>query len=249
MSRRFTAFKEHVGDEVGRRGWFRIGGAIPLVLALVVFALAGGVLVFFAVHHWRPVYPRYSMSSSSASAAASSRTRPLCLGTLVFNRRMWRRRTRAGEEEAERWEAFRRYLTDFPRLQEAAARDARALGALPRLRHRVRDRRACPPGRAAAHARGAARRQLDLLDLARQRPRLGRREPRRSAISPPASAPRSRHRTRAGAEAAAASPAAVAEAAAVAAGRLPASRARSRRAIWCPALDRGTLTRTTSGTR
>ncbi len=43
----------------------------------------------------------------------------LCLGTLVFNRRVWRRRTRAGQEEAERWDAFRRYLSDFPRLQEA----------------------------------------------------------------------------------------------------------------------------------
>src|SRR6185295_8553419 len=43
----------------------------------------------------------------------------LCLGTLVFNRRVWRQRTRSGQEEAERWEAFRRYLSDFPRLQEA----------------------------------------------------------------------------------------------------------------------------------
>ena len=33
--------------------------------------------------------------------------------------RLWRRRTKAGETEAERWDAFRRYLTDFPRLQEA----------------------------------------------------------------------------------------------------------------------------------
>ena len=28
-------------------------------------------------------------------------------------------RTKAGRDEAERWDAFRRYLTDFPRLQEA----------------------------------------------------------------------------------------------------------------------------------
>jgi uncharacterized membrane protein len=43
----------------------------------------------------------------------------LCLGTLIVNRRLWRRRTQTGQEEAERWEAFRRYLSDFPRLQEA----------------------------------------------------------------------------------------------------------------------------------
>ena len=35
------------------------------------------------------------------------------------SRRLWRRRSRGGRTEAERWEAFRRYLTDFPRLQEA----------------------------------------------------------------------------------------------------------------------------------
>ena len=33
--------------------------------------------------------------------------------------RMWRRRSKNGQTEAERWDAFRRYLTDFPRLQEA----------------------------------------------------------------------------------------------------------------------------------
>ena len=37
----------------------------------------------------------------------------------AFNRRLWRRRTPAAQAEAERWEAFRRYLTDFPRLDVA----------------------------------------------------------------------------------------------------------------------------------
>ena len=32
---------------------------------------------------------------------------------------MWRRRSAPGQVEAERWDAFRRYLTDFPRLEEA----------------------------------------------------------------------------------------------------------------------------------
>ena len=119
MSRRFTAFKEHVDDEVGRRGWFRNSGAIPLVVAVVLFALAGSVLVYFAVRHWRPVYPRYSDVLLVGAGACLVANAAVCLGTLVFNRRAWRRRTRPGEEEAERWEAFRRYLTDFPRLQEA----------------------------------------------------------------------------------------------------------------------------------
>src|SRR4029077_19621904 len=35
--------------------------------------------------------------------------------------KLWRRRTPAAEQEAERWEAFRRYLKDFPRLKDAPA--------------------------------------------------------------------------------------------------------------------------------
>ena len=42
------------------------------------------------------------------------------MGAAV-NRRLWRRRTPAAQAEAERWEAFRRYLTDFPRLDIAPA--------------------------------------------------------------------------------------------------------------------------------
>jgi len=37
----------------------------------------------------------------------------------ILQQRLWRRRTPAAEAEAERWHAFRRYLSDFPRLQEA----------------------------------------------------------------------------------------------------------------------------------
>ncbi len=33
--------------------------------------------------------------------------------------RLWRRRRSETQQEAERWEAFRRYLTDFPRLDIA----------------------------------------------------------------------------------------------------------------------------------
>jgi uncharacterized membrane protein len=35
--------------------------------------------------------------------------------------KLWRRRTPDAQKEAERWEAFRRYLKDFPRLKDAPA--------------------------------------------------------------------------------------------------------------------------------
>ena len=119
MSKRFTSFKDHVADETRRRRWFRSTGAIPLVAATVLFGLAGGLLVFYAVHEWRPVYPRYSDVVFVGVGVCLIANAALCLGTLVFNRRAWRRRAPASEEEAERWDAFRRYLSDFPRLQEA----------------------------------------------------------------------------------------------------------------------------------
>ena len=119
MHGRFSSFKSAVADETKRLSWFRSTGAIPLVVAVVLFAVAGGLLVFLGVRDWRPVYPRYSDVLLVGIGACLIANAALCLGTLVFNRRAWRRRTRTGQEEAERWEAFRRYLSDFPRLQEA----------------------------------------------------------------------------------------------------------------------------------
>jgi uncharacterized membrane protein len=119
MHPRFTSFKEHVDDEATRLHWFRSKGAIPLVIATVLFGFAGVLLVFFAVRQWRPVYPRYSDVVLVGIGACLVANAALCLGTLVFNRRAWKRRTPAGQEEAERWQAFRHYLSDFPRLQEA----------------------------------------------------------------------------------------------------------------------------------
>ena len=128
MHGRFTAFKNAVAAEADRRSWFRSTGAIPLVVAVVLFAVAGGALVF------RRERLATRLSALLGRPAGRDRRVPrrnaaLCLGTLVFNRRAWRRRTRAGQEEAERWEAFRRYLLGLPAPAGGAARDARAWSA------------------------------------------------------------------------------------------------------------------------
>src|SRR5262249_31698757 len=54
-----------------------------------------------------------------------------------------------------------------------AARHARALGALPRLRNRIRYRRASARSRASPDAPGDARPELDLLDQRKRQPWLG----------------------------------------------------------------------------
>ena len=61
----------------------------------------------------------------------------VALVIAAFNRHLWRRRTPAAQMEAERWEAFRRYLTDFPR-SISRRRRRWTLGDAARVRDRVR---------------------------------------------------------------------------------------------------------------
>ena len=74
--------------------------------------------VFVAADGWRSVYPRWNDVVLIGLAVATLVNAAIIIGALT-QRKLWRRRSQAGEVEAERWEAFRRYLTDFPRLQEA----------------------------------------------------------------------------------------------------------------------------------
>src|SRR5262249_37940729 len=106
MAPKFEAFKDAVAGEVGVRSWFRSAGAIPLVLATAIFGIAGALLVYFAVREWRPVYPRYSDVLLVGVGACLVANAAFCLGTLIFNRRAWRRRSRGAQEEAQRWDAF-----------------------------------------------------------------------------------------------------------------------------------------------
>ena len=76
MSKRFTAFKTHVGEEVGRLHWFRSIGAVPLAIALVVFAVIGALLGWQALDGWRSVYPRWNDVVCWPSRRARSSTRP-----------------------------------------------------------------------------------------------------------------------------------------------------------------------------
>ncbi len=118
MSKHFTSFKANVGNEIGNRKWFISRGAVPLALAWILFAALGAILFFTAIKGWRSVYPRWSDVVLLGLGVAAFIDAAIVLGALT-QRKLWRRRSRDGEVEAERWEAFRRYLTDFPRLQEA----------------------------------------------------------------------------------------------------------------------------------
>jgi uncharacterized membrane protein len=121
MSSRFVSFKSGVSEEVSALGWFRSLGALPLAAAIVGFGVVGGLLLWLAADGWRSVYPRWSDVVLVAVGACLLVGGVVLLLTLIAGRRVWRRRSPAAQAEAERWEAFRRYLTDFPRLHEAPA--------------------------------------------------------------------------------------------------------------------------------
>jgi uncharacterized membrane protein len=117
-SKRFEAFKKGVADAVRERKWLRADGLKPLLGAGIPFAIAGGLLLWVGIHRFESFAPRWKDILFIAFGAC------LLVNVAVLfiagrNVRLWRRRSPDAEKEAERWEAFRRYLTDFPRLQDA----------------------------------------------------------------------------------------------------------------------------------
>jgi uncharacterized membrane protein len=117
-SKRFTAFKERVGTAIRARTWYVGTGARMLGLAIAAFAAVSIVLLWVAIDGWRAAAPRWHDVVMAALGGCAVANAAVLVGAAT-RVRLWRRRTGKGEEEAQRWEAFRRYLTDFPRLQEA----------------------------------------------------------------------------------------------------------------------------------
>ena len=68
------------------------------------------MLVFLAQDGWRPVYPRYSDVLLVGAAICLLGNAVLVVASVIFGRRLWRRRAPTAQAEAERWDAFRRYL-------------------------------------------------------------------------------------------------------------------------------------------
>jgi uncharacterized membrane protein len=115
-SERFTDFKSAVGTAV--RPWFRNDGLKLLIPTLVAFAALGALLLWQGISRIETFAPRWGDVLLIAFGVCAI-VNAIVLLAATLNRRLWRRRAPAAQQEAERWEAFRRYLTDFPRLAEA----------------------------------------------------------------------------------------------------------------------------------
>jgi len=117
-SERFSSFKSAVGTEIKGRRWFRNTGLAVLLAGAAVLVLAGGLTLFWGIGSYNTVAPAWK-SVVAIALGICGLVGAVVLVAAAFNRRLWRRRSPEAQAEAERWEAFRRYLTDFPRLGEA----------------------------------------------------------------------------------------------------------------------------------
>jgi uncharacterized membrane protein len=117
-SKRFQAFKKGVADIFRTRKWLKSDGLKPLLGAGIPLAIAGALLLWFGIHNFESFAPRWKYVLCIAFGACLLVNVAVLL-VAAKNVRLWRRRSSEAEQEAERWEAFRRYLTDFPRLQDA----------------------------------------------------------------------------------------------------------------------------------
>ena len=85
-----------------------------------MLGVAGGLTLFGGIGSYNSVAPTWN-SVVAIALGVCGLVGAAVLVASAFNRRLWRRRSPEAQAEAERWEAFRRYLTDFPRLDIAPA--------------------------------------------------------------------------------------------------------------------------------
>jgi hypothetical protein len=155
-SKRFTAFKDAVGDAVRERGWF-VSTGLPVLLGVgVFFAGLGALLLWLGIERFESFAPRWSDVLLIALQRAALAPPPA-----------------GGRRGGGALGGVSPLPHRLPPPGHRHARLARALGALPRLWDRVRHRRAGVAGRPPPHAGRAARPELDLLDQPERRPRLG----------------------------------------------------------------------------
>jgi uncharacterized membrane protein len=133
---RFSGFRDQVKQAIESRDWYTFTAARVLLLSSLVFLFLGmlGGWLLYSVSHTATFYYGATMIDGAALLFHASWI------TKLIRRR---RRTPQGQLEAKRWEAFRRYLADFPRLRDVPAASielwerylvyAIALGLAPRV--------------------------------------------------------------------------------------------------------------------
>ena len=111
---RYAGFRDAVESDITSRGWYTFTAARVMLftsIGLGALGMAGTALL----------YPLSTTATFYFGATAFDSALVLFYASGVAKLVRRRRRTAEGQLEARRWQAFRRYLTDFPRLRESPA--------------------------------------------------------------------------------------------------------------------------------
>lgn len=114
----YTSWQGKVAKEFGRRRWYDNRGTTAIALAAVAMTLVAAALIAIGVVGLDERFVRWEEVVQIALGVAAAVNAVVLFGALR-NERLRRRWTPDAALEAARWGAFRRYLRDFPRLQEA----------------------------------------------------------------------------------------------------------------------------------
>ncbi|MBD0339120.1 MAG: DUF2207 domain-containing protein [Thermoleophilia bacterium] len=117
-AKRFREFQQEVASEIGRRGWFENRGRWLLGAGAASLLAVGALLFFLGVDGAAPGELRWGTLVRVGLGVALG-LNGIVLGAAALRTPVGRRRARAAQADAERWTAFRRFLADFPRLEEA----------------------------------------------------------------------------------------------------------------------------------
>jgi hypothetical protein len=115
ISQKYNAFEKAARRELRSRGWVdESGSTLRILLALLLGLAAIGMLVLWATTR-TPAKPfRDALELAAAGCLAIS-----CVITIATPRTVFNRRTHEAALLGDRWDAFRRFLADFPRFADA----------------------------------------------------------------------------------------------------------------------------------
>jgi uncharacterized membrane protein len=98
---RFERFKKDVGEAIGRQKWFAGEGAKLLALAIAASVVLAVLFIWLAADGWRSEAPRWSDAVLAAIGGCAAVNAALLI-VAVTRVKLWRRRTKDGQLEAER---------------------------------------------------------------------------------------------------------------------------------------------------
>jgi uncharacterized membrane protein len=114
----YSSWQEKIEKEFARRHWYDGRAAAVIKVAALAMVLAAVALIAIGVVGLDADYVRWGEVLQIGLGVAAL-INAIALLAALRNERLRRRWTPAAALEAARWSAFRRYLRDFPRLQEA----------------------------------------------------------------------------------------------------------------------------------